>query len=215
MHYCMNALHRIRTISPGEQFPPVDNCPLGQLPPRKKIGTLPFVFIVAGLHHNTKVDRLAKEACRLSRRGDGRPLSLLCYLNRVRSAALLPEQRRRDTERPFSVTITHYESVCRHKYKYRRKGLMVRRHNVVSARLRLGYRPPWQVAGVEGEPVFTECRLCHAPLANTIEHYCLACPTVKHLIPQGLPLDAICRHLLSQNRLDEILVRYPRFGGFS
>ncbi|XP_076035947.1 uncharacterized protein LOC143040234 [Oratosquilla oratoria] len=169
----------------------------------------------SSLHHNTKVDRLAKEACRLPRRGDGRPLSLLCYLNRVRSAALLPEQRRRDTERPFSVTITHYESVCRHKYKYRRKGLMVRRHNVVSARLRLGYRPPWQVAGVEGEPVFTECRLCHAPLANTIEHYCLACPTVKHLIPQGLPLDAICRHLLSQNRLDEILVRYPRFGGFS
>ncbi|XP_076039377.1 uncharacterized protein LOC143024455 [Oratosquilla oratoria] len=77
-----------------------------------------------GLHHNTKVDRLAKEACRLPRRGDGRPLSLLCYLNRVRSAALLPEQRRRDTERPFSVTITHYESVCRHKYKYRRRGLM-------------------------------------------------------------------------------------------
>ncbi|XP_076034561.1 uncharacterized protein LOC143021155 [Oratosquilla oratoria] len=103
-----------------------------QLPAAKTIkGTSSF-------HHNTKVDRLAKEACRLPRRrGDGRPLSLPCYLNRVRSAALLPEQRRRDTERPFSVTITHYESVCRHKYTYRRRGLMVRRHNV-SARLRLG-----------------------------------------------------------------------------
>ena len=92
---------------------------------------------------------------------------------------------------------------------------MVRRHNVVSARLRLGYRPPWQVAGVEGEPSFTECRLCRAPLANTIDHYCLACPAVRHLIPQGLPLDAVCRYVLTPNVLDEILVRHPRFGGFS
>ena len=92
---------------------------------------------------------------------------------------------------------------------------MVRRHNVVSARLRLGYRPPWQVAGVEGEPPFTECRLCRARLANTIEHYCLACPTVRHLLPHGLQLDAVCRQLLNGNILDEILVLHPRFGGFS
>ncbi len=161
------------------------------------------------------MDRLAKEACRLPRRGDGRPLSLSCYLARVRSAAFLPEQRRRDTERPYSVSITHYESVCRDKYAYRRRGLMVRRHNVVSARLRLGYHPPWQVAGVEGEPSYTDCRLCHSPLSNTIEYYCLACPTVRHLLPHGLLLDAVCRHLLNHDTLDELLVRYPRFGGFS
>ena len=176
-----------------------------------------FIWVPAhvGLRHNATVDRLAKEACRLPHRDDGRPLSLPCYLSRVRSAAFLPEHRRRDVERPFSVTISHYESVCRHKFIYRRRGLMVRRHNVVSARLRLGYRPPWQVAGVEGEPSFAECRLCQAPLANTIEHYCLACPTVRHLLPQGLPLDAVCRHLLTDNALDDILVCYPRFGGFS
>ena len=176
-----------------------------------------FIWIPShvGLRHNARVDHIAKEACRLPHRGDGRPLSLPCYLSRVRATAFLPEQRRRDVERPFSVTIHHYESVCRHKYTFRRRGLMVRRHNVVSARLRLGYRPPWQVAGVEGEPSFTECRLCHAPHANTVEHYCLACPTVRHLLPQGLPLDAVCRHLLVDNVLDDLLVRYPRFGGFS
>ncbi len=92
---------------------------------------------------------------------------------------------------------------------------MVRRRNVVSARLRLGYRPPWQVAGVEGEPEFAECRLCRAPLSNTIEHYCLTCPIVRGLLPQGQPLDAVCRHLLHHEFLDIILVRHPRFGGSS
>ncbi|XP_050738498.1 uncharacterized protein LOC127009443 [Eriocheir sinensis] len=164
---------------------------------------------------STLSDRLAKEACCLPPRGDARPLSLPCNLSRVRSAAFLPARRRRDTEKPHSITINHYEAVCRHKYSYRRRGLMVRRHNVVSARLRLGYRPPWQVAGVEGEPVFTECRLCRSPLSNTIEHYCLACPTVRGLLPQGQPLDAVCRHLLNHDSLDVILVRHPRFGGFS
>ncbi|XP_050709726.1 uncharacterized protein LOC126994457 [Eriocheir sinensis] len=164
---------------------------------------------------STLSNRLAKEACRLPPCGDGRPLSLPCHLSRVRSAAFLPARRRRDAERPHSVTINHYESVCRHKYSYRRRGLTVRRHNVVSARLQLGYRPPWQVAGVEGEPVFTKCRLCCSPMSNTIEHYCLACPTVRGLLPQGQPLDAVCRHLLNHDFLDTILVRHPRFGGFS
>ncbi len=111
-----------------------------------------FVWVPShvGLCHNATADRLANEACRLPPSGDERPLSLPCYLSRVRSAAFLPARRRRDAERPHSATITHYESVCRHKYSYRRRGLMVRRHNVVSVRLRVGYRPTWQVAGVEG-----------------------------------------------------------------
>ncbi|MPC82634.1 hypothetical protein E2C01_077309 [Portunus trituberculatus] len=92
----------------------------------------------ASLLHNDTVDRLAKEACRLPHRGYGRPLSLPCYLSRVRSAAFLPKQRRRDTERPYSVTINQYECVCRSKFTYCRRGLMVCRNNVVSARMRLG-----------------------------------------------------------------------------
>ncbi len=176
-----------------------------------------FILVIyhVGLRHNATADRLAKDACRLPPRGDGRPLSPPCHLSRVRSAALLPMRCRRDTERPHSITNNHYKSVCRHKYTYRCRGLTVRWHNIVSARLRLGYRPPWQIAGVQDEPPFTECRLCRTPLANTIEHYCLVCPTVRHLLTQGLPLDAVCRHILVPDYLDEILVRYPRFSGFS
>ncbi len=85
-----------------------------------------FIWVPShvGLLHNTIADRLAKGVCRLPPPGDGRPLSLSCYLSIVRSAALLPVRRRRDTERPLTVTINHYESVCPHKYKYRRRGLM-------------------------------------------------------------------------------------------
>ncbi|MPC88856.1 hypothetical protein E2C01_083777 [Portunus trituberculatus] len=62
-----------------------------------------------------------------------------------------------------SVSIQHYDAFRHHHYKYRRRGLIVRRHNVVAARLRLGYRPLWQVAGLEDEPHFTSCLLYHSP----------------------------------------------------
>ncbi|RUM30837.1 MAG: hypothetical protein DSY42_03735, partial [Aquifex sp.] len=115
--------------------------------------TVKFLWVPShvGLRHNETVDRLAKEACLLPLRGVERTLSLTCCLSRVRSATLVPVRRRREAERPHSVSINHYESVCCNKYSYRRQGLMVRRHNVVSARLRLGYRPPWQI-GVQKIP---------------------------------------------------------------
>ena len=184
---------------------------------RNRALSVKFIWVPShvGLRHNETADRLAKEACRLPPRGNERPLSLPCYLSRVRLSYLLPVGRRRDAERPHSITIQHYESVCRQKYTYRRRGLMVRRHNVVSARLRLGYRPPWQVAGVDGEPAYTDCHLCHAPLSNTVEHYCLSCPTVRDVMPQHIGLYDICKYLVyKDNVLDEILIRYPHFGGF-
>lgn len=90
---------------------------------------------------------------------------------------------------------------------------MVRRHNVVAARLRLGYRPVWQVAGLEDMLHFTSFRLCNSANDNTLEHYCMQCPEVDGLLPRDRPRVDICRHLLSHENLDEILVRFPRFGG--
>ncbi|MPC91454.1 hypothetical protein E2C01_086492 [Portunus trituberculatus] len=80
--------------------------------------------------------------------------------------------------------------------------------------LRLGYRPPWQIAGVEDEPPFADCRLCRAPRCDTLEHYCLAYPTVRHALPQAQPLDAVCRYLLDQDVLQKLFLQYPRFGVF-
>ncbi|MPC38260.1 hypothetical protein E2C01_031767 [Portunus trituberculatus] len=142
------------------------------------------------LLHNDAVDRLAKEACRLPHRGDGRPLSLPCYLSRVLSAAFLPEQRRRDIKRPYSVTIN--QSVYRSKFTCRRRGLMVRRHNVVSAHLRLSYRSPWQVAGLGGSPpsptVAYATPLVPTPSSTTVWRALLcdtSCPRICHYMPSA------------------------------
>ncbi|MPC53339.1 hypothetical protein E2C01_047229 [Portunus trituberculatus] len=164
---------------------------------------------------NATAEHLTKEACDLPPREDGCPLFLSCYFSRVRSSALLPVRCRRDAVRPLSVTIHHYDSVCLQKCTYRRRSLMLRRHNVVSARLRLGYRLPGQISEVEGEPPYTECRLCHAPNCNTIEHYCLQCPAVHDVVTRGQTLVAMCQHLLQHHILEELLAQFPRFMGFS
>ncbi len=89
-----------------------------------------FVWVPShvDLCHNATADHIAKEICRLPPRGDERPLSLPCYLSRLRPAAFLLSRRRREAKTPHSITINHYESVCRHKNSYRRQGLMGRRH---------------------------------------------------------------------------------------
>lgn len=106
---------------------------------------------------HTTLDRRVDEAYRLLPRGAGGPLSINFYLSIVRSAALILVRQCWDPEWPFGVSGYHYESVCQRKYSYRHLSLMVLRHNVVSSRLRLGYRPLWFAAGMGGEPPFKEC----------------------------------------------------------
>ncbi|MPC46152.1 hypothetical protein E2C01_039860 [Portunus trituberculatus] len=65
----------------------------------------------------------------------------LLALTRIRTAVFYFFDQARDLQRVESVTIRHYDSFRYQPFKYRRKGVMVRRHNVMSARLRLDYRP--------------------------------------------------------------------------
>ncbi|XP_066974195.1 uncharacterized protein [Macrobrachium rosenbergii] len=168
-----------------------------------------------GLLANSTVDRLAKAACQLDPPDADAPTpSLLCCKKMVYQAARSPTHRRSNAERATSVSIQHYDHFLPHQHKYRRNGLMVRRNNVVCARLRLGWRPVWQVAGQDGAPQFSSCRLCDAPNANTLEHYCLECPLVTNLLPQIFTVVDVCKQLLTDyNLLDEILMHHPHFGG--
>ncbi|MPC71344.1 hypothetical protein E2C01_065621 [Portunus trituberculatus] len=64
------------------------------------------------------VDSLAKTACDLLA-ADLSPLpSLSCCLKKVHVAALLETSRRRDHQRPASVSIHHYHAFRHHRYKY-------------------------------------------------------------------------------------------------
>ncbi|XP_042891046.1 uncharacterized protein LOC122265711 [Penaeus japonicus] len=166
-----------------------------------------------GLIGNDKVDRLAKEACALDLDDATALPSLRCFRISIFSAAHAITTHRRNAERTNSVSIQHHDHFLQSPYKYRQHGLMVRRHNVVSARLRLGYRPVWQVSQAEDVPRFSSCKLCNRPNANTLDHYCLHCPAVTNLLPQGQTLLQICKHLLTDDNLDVLLARHPHFGG--
>ncbi|MPC51913.1 hypothetical protein E2C01_045770 [Portunus trituberculatus] len=63
-----------------------------------------------------------------------------------------------------------------------------KRHNVMSARLRLGYRPLWEVAGLPDVPHFSSCPMCGALDSNTLKHHCLHCPEVEGVLPRGVLL---------------------------
>ncbi|XP_045106666.1 uncharacterized protein LOC123501726 [Portunus trituberculatus] len=168
-----------------------------------------------GLRVNDTADRLTRAACDLDPpAADAPAASLLCYRKMVRQAARSPTHRRRNAERATSASIPHYDHFLLHQHPYRRSGLHVRRHNVVCALLRLGWRPVWQVAEAEDAPHFSSCRLCDTPGANTLDHYCLRCPLLADLLPRGLTLIDTCQQLLSDgNLLDLIIMRHQHFGG--
>ena len=167
-----------------------------------------------GLTHNDTVDHLAKTTCALILPEVRATLSLRCYRNTVYSAAYNSVVQRRNVERASSVSVQHHDNFLTHPYRYRRHGLSVRRHNVVSARLRLGYRPLWQVSQMEDVPHYSSCKLCNLNNANTLHHYCLECPTVMHLLPQGQELIDVCEYLMKDDHLDKVLLVYPHFGGY-
>lgn len=165
-----------------------------------------------GIAANDHVDLLAKDACRLPL-PDGATPSLRCYEKMIHAAALLSTHHRTEAERAQSVSIRHYDHFRPSPPKYRRNGLIVRRHNIVTARIRLGYRPVWQVSEAGDIPHFSNCKLCGAPNANSLHHYCLECPSVRDMLPQGRPLLSVCDFILDGDNLDIILTRHPHFGG--
>ncbi|MPC43019.1 hypothetical protein E2C01_036654 [Portunus trituberculatus] len=104
------------------------------------VGVMRFVWIPSHVDrsHNDAVDNLAKAACGLAPSVNQPLPSLHCYWQRLMSVAMLAVEEAKDTQWMGSESIEHYVS-CGHSFKYCHTGLMVRRHNVASARIRLDY----------------------------------------------------------------------------
>ncbi|KAG0701795.1 hypothetical protein GWK47_002886 [Chionoecetes opilio] len=67
------------------------------------------------------------------------------------------------------------------------------------------HRPVWQVSEAGDIPHFSSCKLCDRPRANSLQHYCLECPSVRDMLPQGQPLLAVVPTTQEQN--------FPAVGG--
>ncbi|KAK7071096.1 hypothetical protein SK128_008130 [Halocaridina rubra] len=153
---------------------------------------------------NDMVGLLAKTACELLLpEADPSPGSLSLYKRKIGAAAHLPILHHKNTGRPLSVTIQHYDHFS-HPYKRRRCGHLVRRHNVVSAPLRLGYRPVWQVGSAGDVPQYSSCKLCGTSNANNIQYYCMECPEVVDLITHRQSDTEACQYLLTDDHLDDL-----------
>ena len=133
------------------------------------------------------------------------PPSLQCNRNTLYSALNVQTVNHRNTESAGSTSIQHYEHLINTPHNYRCQRLMVHKHNVVSARPRLGYRLVWQVSQNENVSQYSTCKLCHLANAKTLYHYCLVCPTVRDLIPQEQDLLLICQYPFQEDNLDLIL----------
>lgn len=174
---------------------------------------LKFVWVPSHINifSSNRVDGLAKAACVLPPPPIGLPTPLSRVLTCIRETAHRTVYQGRENQREESATIRHYDSFRNRKYMYRRRGVMMRRHIVVSVRLRLGYSTLWEVARIRDVSQFSFCPLCGAEECNTLEHHCLHCPELDDLLPRNVPLVEVCKHLMNHDNLDKILARYPKF----
>ena len=93
---------------------------------------------------------------------------------------------------------------------YGKHKTMTRHCDVVTARIRMGYRHIWQVDRRQ-RSAFAKCKVCDAPDKHTLEHYIAECPLISDFRPQGYRFHELCNHFIETNILEDILLLYPGF----
>ena len=115
-----------------------------------------------------------------------------------------------DYERPASVTVRHYDSYVGIKHKYGRYKTQTRLCDVVTARIRMGYRYIWQVAN-NLDSSFSKCKLCEQPNQHRLEHYICECSVISEFRPEGMHYSDLCTYFIESGILADILLMYPGF----
>lgn len=173
-----------------------------------------FLWIPAHVGHpqHDAVDQLAKLAChKPGTHVDtqvGLSTSIVRRVLRQRSVDDLAEER--NYQRFSSVSIHHYDLFCNTPHRYGQHKVLTRQCDVVSARIRLGYRYLWQLQTSPPEDL-TKCKLCDAPRSHTLEHYIADCPKVAAFRPAGVGYFEFCQILLNTDLLETILIALPLF----
>ena len=111
-----------------------------------------------------------------------------------------------------SSTVKHYDAVCRYVIPYGQYTDKSRLCDVVTARIRLGYRYMWQMhPDTVRTPDTINCKVCNMPYGHHLEHYVLACRYIEKFRPKDLNFIELCQYFTESGTLQDILNEYPMF----
>ena len=155
-------------------------------------------------------DKLAREACT-------KPdvdMDLGIPLARVKHAQVRSNkedlQDLRNSQRPASISVKHYDQYVNVRFIYGTHKARTRQCDIVTARIRLGYRHIWQV-NETGNVEYTKCKLCDAEFKHTLEHYIAECHVIEPFRPPNKRYQEICDFFTNTDVLEDILALYPKF----
>ena len=164
-----------------------------------------------GLSKHDRVDKLANDACLRTTIDVNLGMSNTSIKNMLVRETYNDLLQLRNSERPASISIKHYDQFCDTQHMYGMHKNNTRHCDIVTARIRLGYRYIWQVSNKEPTNEFSSCKVCSEPLKHTLEHYITECPEIADFRPPGMLYHDLCNFLTETNVLEDILYLYPGF----
>ena len=166
-----------------------------------------------GIVGNEKADALAKAGS-----NNASPSGETITINQFRSLLknhIADEQNLRiNAERPTSFSIKHYDSFRVIKHTYGKGKLYAGPCDRLAARIRLGYRHPWEVAYGKtgnGGSEFSKCVLCKQDNSNTLIHYISDCSKLRPFRPANKRFYELCTYFCKPENILPILSIYPGF----
>lgn len=181
--------------------------------------TLKFTWIPShiGITGNEAADTKAREAA-LTQTNEGnitQIYSLRHFKTLLNSEAKEAVRMRMNTQRSESMSIKHYDLFKDVKIDYGASRVYTGRCDRIAARIKLGYRRPWQInfETREGEPhpVYSQCVLCNEVGKHTLQHYITECTKLSVFRPSGLHFYELCLHFMKHETLTAIIGMYPVF----
>ena len=180
--------------------------------------TIKYTWIPShiGIKENETADKEAKTAA-LTQTVDENTeqITLNCFKTLITSEATEAVKLRTDTQRHASITIKHYDLFRDVHISYGSCPIYTGRCDRLAARVKLGYRRPWQVQydtkGSAPHPVYSRCNLCDELGKNTLQHYVDECKKLEGFRPPGARFYELCKLFMNQDTLCAIIGLYPKF----
>lgn len=129
----------------------------------------------------------------------------------IRAEIINEYESERRAQHATSHSIMHYENMCKVKHVYGESNRITRLLDIVTARLRLGYKYMWQYGCYRRESDF-DCKLCELVNGHTLEHYVMECNKIReYRNNEYINVHDMCNYLIVSGNLKEILLKYPKF----